>query len=82
MRVKSENEVIQLHQTLSDHMDGSLPGSSVPKYIHKHNILMIMGQMLQSKYILWLIGLKTTTTTYLYVSTRLTSGLKTHTDRK
>ena len=58
MRVKSENEVAQLHRTLGDHMDCSLPGSSVHKYIHKHNILMIMGQMLQSKYILWLIGLK------------------------
>ena len=29
MKVKSENEVIQLCPTLSDPMDGSLPGSSI-----------------------------------------------------
>ena len=29
MKVKSENEVAQLCPTLSDHMDCSLPGSSI-----------------------------------------------------
>ena len=30
MKVKSESEVTQLCPTLSDHMDSSLPGSSIP----------------------------------------------------
>ena len=38
-----------------------------------------MGQMLQSKYILWLIALKKSS---ICVQERLTSGLKIHTDRK
>lgn len=41
-----------------------------------------MGQMLQSKYILWLIGLKKKKTHLYDVYKRLTSDLNIHTDRK